>query len=128
MVTGLDPMTYAKKSIASMENVVKQCKRAYRRHVYFLTQQGPETSWILWILLQEMIPHGSYCDVPSAGSQSTSKFSLQDLAWTLIHRQENKKTKHGNVKGQYRPKGGRLCLHFKWRRTKIVKKKTSTFR
>lgn len=34
----LGPNDLCKKSIACMENVVKQCKRAYCRHVYFLTQ------------------------------------------------------------------------------------------
>lgn len=113
-----------KKSIARMENVVKQCKRAYWRHVYFLTQWGPETSWSLWILLQEAIPHGSNCDAPSAGSQTTSEFSLEDLAWALIHKQRNKLTRRGNM---VQPKRETWRLRCERTRTKIARKKTSTF-
>lgn len=71
-----------------------------------------------------MIPHGSYCDAPSAGSQSASPFSLEDLAWASMHKQENKQTRHDNVKGRHSPEGGRLHLHFKWTRTQSFKEKS----
>lgn len=73
-----------------------------------------------------MFPQGSYYDTPSAGSHSASKFSLGDLTWALIHREQNYHVLFAYVKSQYSPKGGDCC-HFEQTRTQIVRKKTSTF-